>query len=253
MKYKYVWDRHELDVTHSTIYIWNKYEVETYYENEWEIIMGLPAQSPFSDEKWGYSRTIYTSYTTVVENGVNKLVVSGAQTLGGNYSAGSSLTCYEQAGENSITEVHATFSANNSENRRYNVNGYRYNGRYNGVYTEVEKQRAGEFISTVQSTSNGTYPMDGVQNGFWYLYLQSQYVTNYYKGDYIDEVNSENPSQYPQNGRQGDYWYVFDRAEQLFGCYYKQDGVWRESQVHVKAGGQWHTAENIFYHTGTQS
>ena len=113
--------------------------------------------------------------------------------------------------------------------------------------------KKGDFIEYVSSENRDTYPDDGVNGEYWYVYEKTEVVQNsgqtanaksiykkdwhyvvqgddYYtyqlwtlgntatvkKGDFIERVLSENRNAYPNDGIDGEYWYVYEKTEVVY-------------------------------------
>ena len=72
------------------------------------------------------------------------------------------------------------------------------------VTSEISR---GDYIGDVTSTTSSTYPSNGAQDGYWYVYYTS--TTTYSRGTFIETVYSYDESAYPADARHTDgYWYT---------------------------------------------
>ena len=85
-------------------------------------------------------------------------------------------------------------------------------GNYWYIYDRSEKQK-GSSSGTVTSSSSGSYPSNGASGSYWYVYAGS--TTS--KGTANGSVSSTSSGSYPNNGVSGSYWYVYDRSTQAQG------------------------------------
>lgn len=72
---------------------------------------------------------------------------------------------------------------------------------------EEQADIPGKLIGTVESSSWGDYPRDGVKDGYYYIYQRES--TDRARDELITRVESRDPEAYPDNGiADDDYWYV---------------------------------------------
>lgn len=69
----------------------------------------------------------------------------------------------------------------------------------------------GDKIGSVNSISKNEYPVDGKLKDNWYYYIG--YENNGpYKSHFIDQVETNQPTSYPLDGINGNYWYVYNKS-----------------------------------------
>lgn len=98
-----------------------------------------------------------------------------------------------------IGEVTSTDVTNYPQNGSQGSFYYILSSDYQSAWTK------GNLLGTVTSYTQD-YPVDGVQNGKWYV--QQSSTTIYSPGDLIEYVYSDDPGTYPVDGYQSGYYYV---------------------------------------------
>lgn len=75
---------------------------------------------------------------------------------------------------------------------------------------------AGSFIETLTTNTPTSFPLDGEDGDFWYIYKKEVPIINTYKGEFIEQVSYLNQFLYPIDGADGDYWYVYSHKTPLY-------------------------------------
>jgi hypothetical protein len=98
----------------------------------------------------------------------------------------------------------------------------------------------GDYVGDVSSLDPNTYPQDGRQDDYWYVYKGDIDTA----GDYIEDVVANDYDTYPENGIKGDYYYVLvqERQEYEKGS---QTGTTKSTQRNTypddnKQGSMWY-------------
>ena len=78
---------------------------------------------------------------------------------------------------------------------------------YESIEPETSEKK-GSLIGSASANSMDTYPQDGIQGNYWYVYDYEGEPTKG-AGAFIEKVYSTSQNEYPANAIRGDYWYIY--------------------------------------------
>ena len=222
----YYWDRY--NVVQTTIYNWNRYNTTTYYEisyfePETNFINVLHNKTSSINAYKFEDITINTSVGIVGSNPIN-IKLSEVDAFNA-HSVNSTELVDPEYGNKNLYWIHLNTTYKVLYKLRaffWNITGHpdkigvaNYGTAPFWRCPRVPEYSQGAFKDTVNSTSSSTYPTDGVQRDYWYVYTGT--TTKYSKGSTsYSQVSSTNRSAYPDNNYQGNYWYVYDRSNTTY-------------------------------------
>lgn len=229
--HRYYWNRYVNIVTHH----WKKYSVDVTHA---DTNLGNTGLKTYSHVLEPETLVLNSAPQIVVIDGEPKYDFSGGRktvvqadyTPVGSFCAANSDSIKTETG--GVGNYHSYYAKVLSIKDNI-IFGWVENSQANAEIHGIQTTRSrGTYIEDVSSSNQGSYPQDGEQDGFWYVY--DGYTQE--RGTFIDSVHSNNQAAYPQDGAQGDYWYVYDRSEDcrgdpigevsgISGDEYPQDGI----------------------------
>lgn len=78
---------------------------------------------------------------------------------------------------------------------------------YESIEPETSEKK-GSLIGSISANSLDTYPQNGIQGDYWYVYDYEGEPTKV-AGVFIEKVYSTSQNEYPSNAIRGDYWYIY--------------------------------------------
>lgn len=193
----------------TTIYTWGKYNYSTTYNTN--------TGSSQSANVYGFDYSlsgqgIANSYTVSGANFILNDITSNVYAFSSRLSTGCYIARFSNyfGGVNAVTRYYASSPASTI----YHVTSANFSSSTSGkityqILTRSSSNVRDDFIENVTSSANDTYPNNGIQNGYWYMYIGSETSEGYYsQGSYIEDITSFDSTEYPANGYQNGYWYV---------------------------------------------